>query len=94
MVISVNLLHNAPIELPPVQSFLARAPRPAWSFFARVSPPSPRASPSSPFPPPPATIDQEDKTHQKKKNKGPGSAWKNFSGTARTDRQTDCNFNI
>jgi hypothetical protein len=46
MITSVNLVHNAPVELPLARSFPARAPPPP-----RAAPP--RASPGSPFLHPP-----------------------------------------
>ncbi len=57
---SVNLVHNAPVELPPAQSFPARAPH-----LARAPPPPPRAGPPRSvlhglsFPPPPKTLHRE-----------------------------------
>jgi len=60
---SVNLVHNALVELPLARSFLTRAPHLARSFPACASPrsvlprpcwpPLPHASPVSPFPHPP-----------------------------------------
>jgi hypothetical protein len=88
---SVNLVHNAPVELPPARSFLARGPPPpgpcpppvlappAWSFPAR-------ASPGSPFPHPPKTLRMEHVVI--------GRIFQALP--TQTDRRTyrHCNFNI
>jgi hypothetical protein len=69
-VTSVNSVHNAH-----ARSFFARAPPPlsVLATLTRAGPPSPRASPGSPFP------------HPQNTSHGTGSDWKNLPGTAHTN---------